>query len=283
MCRTTDKSSDDDDGYDDDEQPFAQRVKNRMFSPADIEKPKFMVLAMDGIGRAYVRARQKSRQQSAELLPAATIGIVLGLQMGVPGGDLDREVGMQGVRLGLGSHLRGMVLWGVLWPLALICLGLTEIKCALVALGKWVSPGPRPTRLPIEHVFVLYLENRSFDHMLGFSGIRAAVDVNGHPTPFNEGFIPNSVTNNFNPYEQPAQAVSTSSPAEWYLYHTDLDPGHEFWPTLTALCGDNAHLYDKTTGAYPPIDNSGFVLNYSQRTRKIGWEIRLRECWIQRA
>jgi phospholipase C len=155
----------------------------------------------------------------------------------------------------------GLVLWGILWPAALICLGFTEIKCALVALGKWVSPGPRPPQ--IEHVFVLYLENRSFDHMLGFSRIRA-VDINGQPASFNEGFIPNSVTNNFNPYDQPAQAVSTSSPAEYYLSGKDLDPGHEFQPTLTALCGDNAHLYDKTTGAYPPIDNSGFVLNYSQ-------------------
>ena len=154
----------------------------------------------------------------------------------------------------------GLILWPlVLFPLGLICLGLTELKCALIALWNWVSPGPRPPK--IEHVFVLYLENRSFDHMLGFSGIKA-VDVHGQPTSFNEGFTPNSVTNNINPYDN--QAVPTSSPAEYYLSGKDPDPGHDFGPTLTALCGDKAHLYDESSGAYPPINNSGFVLNYSQ-------------------
>jgi phospholipase C len=157
----------------------------------------------------------------------------------------------------------GLILWGlVLFPLSLICLGLTEIKCALIALKNWVSPGGRPPARKIDHIFVLYLENRSFDHMLGFSGIRTGVDLAGQPTPFNEGFYPLSVTNNIDPNTQ--TAVATSTPAEYCLKGTDLDPGHEFWPTLTALCGEKAGQYDKTTGGYPPIDNSGFVLNYSQ-------------------
>ena len=35
---------------------------------------------------------------------------------------------------------------------------------------------------PIKHVFVLMLENRSFDHMLGFSGITGTDAKTGKPT-----------------------------------------------------------------------------------------------------
>src|SRR5207302_4898 len=101
--------------------------------------------------------------------------------------------------------------------------------------------------------------------MFGYSGIKA-VNPSGQPTVFNEGFYPNTVTNNINPYDN--KAVPTSTPAEYYLNGKDPDPGHEFGPTLTALCGDKARLYDETTGTYPPIDNSGFVLNYSQSSGK---------------
>lgn len=39
--------------------------------------------------------------------------------------------------------------------------------------------------MPIEHVFVLMLENRSFDHMLGFSGLKGTDAVTGKPTKIN--------------------------------------------------------------------------------------------------
>lgn len=52
------------------------------------------------------------------------------------------------------------------------------IKTAVSAIGMGLSPAPfaasnRVPRVesPIKHVFVLMLENRSFDHLLGFSGI----------------------------------------------------------------------------------------------------------------
>ena len=155
----------------------------------------------------------------------------------------------------------GLILWPIfLFPTSLLCLGLTQLKCAFLAFLSW--GGPRGKTPKIQHIFVLYLENRSFDHMFGFSGIKGGVDPSGHTTTFNDGFIPNAVTNNINPYDN--TAVPTSSPAEFYLRGKDLDPGHEFNPTLTALCGKRAQQYDPATGTYPPIDNSGFVLNYSQ-------------------
>jgi phospholipase C len=36
--------------------------------------------------------------------------------------------------------------------------------------------------MALEHFFVLLLENRSFDHVFGFSGIKGADAVTGKPT-----------------------------------------------------------------------------------------------------
>src|SRR5690242_8884047 len=88
----------------------------------------------------------------------------------------------------------------------------------------------------IKHVFVLMLENRSFDHMLGFSGI-TGVDPFGDPTIFNAGFDPNT-TSNVNPVT--GLPVLVSTPAEFQLEGVDEDPGHEFENTLVALCGSGA-------------------------------------------
>jgi phospholipase C len=37
----------------------------------------------------------------------------------------------------------------------------------------------------IEHVFVLMLENRAFDHMMGFSGLTGIDAATGKPTRIN--------------------------------------------------------------------------------------------------
>ena len=93
----------------------------------------------------------------------------------------------------------------------------------------------------IQHVFVLMLENRSFDHLFalsGISGITAATSscsnaCNGATYTFCGG--------------APAQMPS--------------DPGHEFTDVLEQLCGAGA-TYQKGQ-AYPSADNSGFVSNYA--------------------
>jgi phospholipase C len=48
----------------------------------------------------------------------------------------------------------------------------------------------------IEHVFVLMLENRAFDHMLGFSGITGQDAANGGSTQING--LTGSEANTFN-------------------------------------------------------------------------------------
>ncbi len=101
---------------------------------------------------------------------------------------------------------------------------------------------------PIKHVFVVMLENRSFDHMLGFSTIQGIDAITGKPTTI-EGPDP---TNNWNT-DTHGNRYSVSSPAPWVM---PADPGHEFTDVQEQLCGID--------GKYPHIDNSGFVTNYSR-------------------
>jgi phospholipase C len=96
------------------------------------------------------------------------------------------------------------------------------------------------TRAMINNVFVLMLENRSFDHMLGFSGITGINGLTGNEKNF---------------YKNTDYTVR--SPADWSM---PIDPGHEFIDTLYQLCGADA-IY-RSGGKYPPINNSGYVWDY---------------------
>jgi len=94
-----------------------------------------------------------------------------------------------------------------------------------------------PNPDPIEHVIVLMLENRSFDHMLG--GLAAAIpDLDGIPA----GASPR-INNDHdgNPYDQ----VLGASRALRY------DPRHELEHVLGQLRGNNAGFVDDFSRAYP--------------------------------
>ena len=101
----------------------------------------------------------------------------------------------------------------------------------------------------INHVFVVMLENRSFDHMLGLSHIQGIDAVSGQATTI-EGLKEH---NNWN-IDSNGAKVFVTSPADWAMPH---DPGHEFQDVKEQLCGSN--------GNYPAINNSGFVTNYSEK------------------
>jgi len=105
-------------------------------------------------------------------------------------------------------------------------------------------------KLGLEHVFVLMLENRSFDHMLGFSDITGMDAATGQPTRING--LSGAETNVFN-----GQVYSVSEGAD---YKMQVDPGHDFLDVLHQLCGAAATY--QPGGQYPPIDNSGFVASY---------------------
>jgi phospholipase C len=146
------------------------------------------------------------------------------------------------------------------WAFKLVCVAWDTLRCALLNIARSISllfsKGRRP-KAKIEHVFVLMMENRSFDHMLGFSGI-AGVDPDGNPTIFNDGFDPN-VNSNFDPLT--STFVKVNHPADFQLKDIDKDPGHEFENTLTVLSGSGA-VYNPVPGGYPPINCSGFIENY---------------------
>lgn len=146
------------------------------------------------------------------------------------------------------------------WAFDLVCVAWDTLRCALVGVKRWLASllGGRSGQRPpaIEHVFVLMFENRSFDHMFGFSGI-SGVDIEGAPTTI-DGVTPGAATN----VDPQSNATIAASPgADYALKGVDQDPGHEFVNTLMSLCGQGA-VYDPVPGGYPPIDNSGFISNY---------------------
>jgi phospholipase C len=113
----------------------------------------------------------------------------------------------------------------------------------------------------IEHVFVVMLENRSFDHLLGFSQIEGR-DPSGSPTKV-EGLTGKEGNPSLN-----SDTVTVSSPADFMMDH---GPGHEFKDVKEQLCGRGG-TYSSTTPqpgqTDPNINNTGYVSNFSRYNRK---------------
>jgi len=104
--------------------------------------------------------------------------------------------------------------------------------------------------MSVQHIFVLMLENRAFDHMLGFSMISGSDAQTGAPTRVNG--LTGTESNVFN-----GSTYRVSKGAGPVM---PVDPGHEFTNVLEQLCG--AGVRYPRGGAYPPIDKSGFVASY---------------------
>ncbi len=105
--------------------------------------------------------------------------------------------------------------------------------------------------MSVQHIFVLMLENRAFDHMLGFSMIGGRDAQTGQPTQVN-GLTGNE-SNVFN-----GSTYTVSKGADLVM---PADPGHEFTNVLEQLCGPGVSY--PSGGAYPPINRSGFVASYA--------------------
>ena len=104
--------------------------------------------------------------------------------------------------------------------------------------------------MAIEHLFVLMLENRSFDHMLGFSKIAGTDAKTGEPTTIHA--LSGTESNSWNGSNYPVtEGADLTMPT---------DPSHEFPFIVEQLCGAGATY--PSGGPYPPIDNSGFVASY---------------------
>src|SRR6202162_2356115 len=107
-------------------------------------------------------------------------------------------------------------------------------------------------RFGIDRVFVLTLENRSFDHMLGYSAVTGSDSVTGAATSIAGLKGDESNTYAGDPYPVTPTAADT-------MKH---DPGHEFTDVVVQLSGRDAR-YPKG-GPYPPINNSGFAESYGE-------------------
>lgn len=110
----------------------------------------------------------------------------------------------------------------------------------------------------ITNVFVLMLENHSFDNMFGQSGIAGI--RHGHVTS--------------NVYKPPGNGSPTTySVGKGAPDVMPTDPGHEFDDVLEQLCGPGSQTQSGAShpplgagGTYPPINNSGFAQNYATST-----------------
>jgi phospholipase C len=124
----------------------------------------------------------------------------------------------------------------------------------------------------VKHVFVLMLENRSFDHIFGFAKL-AGVDPLGLPRsadgvpaglPSSNDWVKPEVTTTA------SFSATTGAPFKLSGNDGDKDPPHEFNDVLLQLCGQTAFQALPTDedgnvllqNGYPPIDNSGFVASY---------------------
>ncbi len=143
----------------------------------------------------------------------------------------------------------------VLWIAKLICATWDFSRCLAIE----VFAARRRHARKIKHVFVLMMENRSFDHMLGFAGLRGTDAITGQPTRADD--LVGKQCSNIDP-GNPGTPVIAASPAEAQFFAPYPCPGHEFHDTLVQLCGENAVYPDPATGQYPAIDHSGFVTSY---------------------
>lgn len=103
----------------------------------------------------------------------------------------------------------------------------------------------------IKHVVVLMLENRSFDHMFGFSNAPASQTI--------ENLVGKNLSNLIDP-SKPESSANPKIPAAKnapFAVHDKEGPSHSFNGTNVQLCNDRSGPSPQS-----PVRNNGFVRNY---------------------
>jgi phospholipase C len=106
----------------------------------------------------------------------------------------------------------------------------------------------------IKHFFVLMLENRSYDHLLGFADLSGVDAASGTPTKA-DGVLPATAEGvsekYFNTFHNQKHGAVRGAP------DVTVSPGHHFSAALEQLCGPDAKY--PPGGPYPDVNNTGFV------------------------
>jgi phospholipase C len=152
--------------------------------------------------------------------------------------------------------------WG--WVAKLVCILWQNLQCWFFGVVNGIARafGRRPAKRRIDKVFVLMLENRSFDHMLGLAGLSGTDPRTGRAARADD--LVGNPQSNVDPGD-PSGDGAAHAPADFKLSSDDGDPGHEFDHTLEQLCSEHAADYDPAVGTYPAIDNGGFISSYRSR------------------
>jgi len=116
----------------------------------------------------------------------------------------------------------------------------------------------------LRRIFVLMLENRSFDHLLGFSRIEGWDPIRNRLRLI-DGADEKQHFNYVNPLAGTGAKLSVRSPAVDSIGRLEKDPAHEFSDTLLDLCGPNAVTQYQRSKKYPGINNSGFLYKYGRQ------------------
>src|SRR6204780_201050 len=122
------------------------------------------------------------------------------------------------------------------------------------------SAGAPTDRLSsIDHIVVLMLENRSFDHMLGY-----LYADSGNVSTAGQAFDgPTGKESNPNAKGAAVPVFKINSSDKYAYFMPGADPGEGYSAT-------NSQLFGATTAPTPPVaNNSGFVSNFSYT---LGWE-----------
>ena len=120
----------------------------------------------------------------------------------------------------------------------------------------------------IKHLFVLVMENRSFDHMLGFQGITGKDAHTGAPRKADDLMGPDG-TPFSNQFETSRYAVTPTAGDKTFRTR---DVKHQFLDVLTQLCGQKIgeKVVSLNGGPYPPVAKAadrGFAADYAKEDK----------------
>jgi phospholipase C len=139
---------------------------------------------------------------------------------------------------------------------------------------RWSNNSTWTKQSPIKHLFVLVMENRSFDHLLGFAGITGK-DPTGAATKAEDLVAPSGQTAPEYYNEYTLQNKSTwkypVSPTAGDTIYGNHDVNHQFPDVVTQLCGSGQGAavianHGLTNGVYPNVagpTSTGFVADYA--------------------